>query len=605
MKQFFLPLLAAWMTLAACQRTTDCVDALAFKANSGEKWGLISTDGHILVPANTFGQQPTTVVGGMFSLPDGKGNYQLYNIHQPQQPVSPRSFACIGHFFEGVAPAQESPQSPILLIDKQARTIASTEQYPQYDIALVHNFREGLALIATREGKYGYMNIRGKIVIPPIYDRAYDFCNGKALVGITNLQGKTGYLLIAPNGKTCLAIQQENCVISHRFANKRLMYKHLDSGRCCYLDEEGVPILCLPEEVKEAYPFEHDMALFQTATGTGIIDPRGEILIPAHYENAFIAGDNRIGLKLKEHWTMAEKGGKLLCDFQYDAIGCYYGSNLAVAQEEGKFLFITRKGKPADSNRYAFIAEDATARQEFPQIFIRREKEDEKDTEKTTFQKVSDKPSATQPKSAPQINVPTQSHIATDSWKEISKQNPFYTEASKVLSGKLEEKDAGHRRMILNYVEHLRTSYTTKDIDFLEQLFSENALIIVGTVVRTGPQAEGSYLSPSQVIYNVKSKRQYLDRLKQVFKANKEIQVDFTGFRIMRHPTEPGIYGVSLRQGYRSDIYSDDGYLFLLWDFKDETSPQIHVRTWQPVTTGEHDTLPADEVFDISNFNLK
>lgn len=158
--------------------------------------------------------------------------------------------------------------------------------------------------------------------------------------------------------------------------------------------------------------------------------------------------------------------------------------------------------------------------------------------------------------------------------------------------------------MILNYVEHLRTSYTTKDIDFLEQLFSEHALIVVGTVVHTGAEAN-DYLSPSQVIYNVKSKRQYLDRLKQVFQANKRIDVKFSNFRIMRHPTQAGIYGVSLRQGYSSDIYSDDGYLFLLWDFRDETAPQIHVRTWQPRMLDNDQTLPEESIFNIRNFNLQ
>ena len=159
--------------------------------------------------------------------------------------------------------------------------------------------------------------------------------------------------------------------------------------------------------------------------------------------------------------------------------------------------------------------------------------------------------------------------------------------------------------MILNYVEHLRTSYTTKDIDFLEQLFSENALIVVGTVVHTTPQKEANYLPSAQVVYNVKSKRQYLDRLKEVFKANQNIDVRFSKFHIMRHPTQQGIYGVSLRQEYHSDLYSDDGYLFLLWDFRDETAPKIHVRTWQPRMQPDHTLLPENEIFSIRNFNLQ
>jgi hypothetical protein len=73
----------------------------------------------------------------------------------------------------------------------------------------------------------------------------------------------------------------------------------------------------------------------------------------------------------------------------------------------------------------------------------------------------------------------------------------------------------------------------------------------------------------------------------------------------MRHPTTPGIYGVSLRQRYTSDRYSDEGYLFLLWDFRNEAEPKIHVRTWQPYNIDEHHTLSNDAVFNIRDFNLQ
>ena len=128
---------------------------------------------------------------------------------------------------------------------------------------------------------------------------------------------------------------------------------------------------------------------------------------------------------------------------------------------------------------------------------------------------------------------------------------------------------------------------------------------MVGTVVRSAPRTETDYLPRAQVVYNVKSKQQYITRLKQVFKANKQIQVEFSNFRIMRHPTKEGIYGVTLQQRYHSDLYSDDGYLFLLWDFRDETAPKIHVRTWQPTMIDEHTRIPEEAIFNISNFNLQ
>ena len=184
----------------------------------------------------------------------------------------------------------------------------------------------------------------------------------------------------------------------------------------------------------------------------------------------------------------------------------------------------------------------------------------------------------------------------------MAKDNPFYAEASKVIAGKLEEKDAANRRMILNYCEHLRTSYTTKDIDFLRQVFSDRALIIVGNVVRPADNNGGTGIEGDEkVTFSLKTKKEYLERLSQVFAANKKIDVKFSDFRIMRHPTMEGIYGVSMKQKYTSDRYSDDGYLFILWDFRNKSMPLIHVRTWQPAVAVNDEK----EIIGIKDFNLE
>lgn len=184
----------------------------------------------------------------------------------------------------------------------------------------------------------------------------------------------------------------------------------------------------------------------------------------------------------------------------------------------------------------------------------------------------------------------------------MAKDNPFFAEASKVISGKLEEKDADNRRMILNYCEHLRTSYTTKDIDFLRQVFSDQALIIVGHVVKTADNNSAAGIEGDEkVTFSLKTKKEYLERLEMVFAANKNIDVKFTDFRIMRHPTMEGIYGVSMKQEYTSDRYSDDGYLFILWDFRNESMPLIHVRTWQPAASVNDEK----EIIGIRDFYLE
>ena len=130
--------------------------------------------------------------------------------------------------------------------------------------------------------------------------------------------------------------------------------------------------------------------------------------------------------------------------------------------------------------------------------------------------------------------------------KEMIGNHPFRKEAIKVLSSNLEETDSLNRRKILSYCEHLRTSYTTKDIDFIRQVFSDNALIIVGSVVKSGKKLDGG--NDAKVLYAVRSKHSYLSKLNEIFMSNKSIHMDFSDFKIMRHTSIKGIYGVSLRQ---------------------------------------------------------
>lgn len=193
------------------------------------------------------------------------------------------------------------------------------------------------------------------------------------------------------------------------------------------------------------------------------------------------------------------------------------------------------------------------------------------------------------------------SEIGEADLKGMLSDHPFAREARTVLSGGLEESDSMSRHRILDYCEHLRNAYTAKDIDFIRQVFSDDALIIVGHVVESR-KGDGRFTAGEEKVrYSIRTKGTYLRKLGEVFAANKRINLRFSDFRIMRHPSVEGIYGVTLRQKYSSDGYADDGYLFLLWDFRTPSMPQIHVRTWQPADGVGGD----DDIIDLSDFNLQ
>ena len=166
--------------------------------------------------------------------------------------------------------------------------------------------------------------------------------------------------------------------------------------------------------------------------------------------------------------------------------------------------------------------------------------------------------------------------------------------------------DLRRRQLILDYVEQFRSAYNQKDSNFLDAVFSDDALIITGRVIKR--KANDGIPLPDKVVYNKQTKTQYLTNLRDAFRLNKYIRVTFDEIEVMCHPVNPDFYGVTLHQGWTSDRYHDDGYLFLLWDFRDENHPQIHVRTWQPDAYNKdgkgNQRIDKDEIFSLSDFDI-
>lgn len=185
------------------------------------------------------------------------------------------------------------------------------------------------------------------------------------------------------------------------------------------------------------------------------------------------------------------------------------------------------------------------------------------------------------------------------------------TSESMERCGSVVEKE--QQMIILQYVERFRTAYNQRDINTIEQMFSDDALIITGKVVMSRP----SEMQPAaaKVEYTKQTKEQYIGNLRKAFARNKWIDVKFTQIgengensgcaAITRSTKDRTKYGVRLRQEWRSSNYSDEGYLFLLWEFPENGgSPIIHVRTWQPEMVGGVKQKPDNSISTLEGFDL-
>ena len=142
------------------------------------------------------------------------------------------------------------------------------------------------------------------------------------------------------------------------------------------------------------------------------------------------------------------------------------------------------------------------------------------------------------------------------------------------------------KMVVVTFLENYKTAFALKRLDFIETMFDDDAVIIVGHVVK---KAERRREGDAQIIENKehvtyarKTKAEYMAQLKRCFASNQFINIRFANTDVGAVDVGEDTYGIQLRQEYFSSSYGDVGYLYLMVDFLNPDEPIIKVRTWQP-----------------------
>ncbi len=158
--------------------------------------------------------------------------------------------------------------------------------------------------------------------------------------------------------------------------------------------------------------------------------------------------------------------------------------------------------------------------------------------------------------------------------------------------GTTEEKYA-----LIRFMEDYKTAYALKRLDYIESIFADEALIIVGHVLNVATDVENPFSNNEIVKYNTYTKQQYIRNLESNFRRNEFINIQFEENTVKRtQKADQKVYGIQISQHYYSSTYADKGYLFLMIDLNDTLNPKIYVRTWQPVKN------PDGSIYGLKDF---
>jgi hypothetical protein len=154
---------------------------------------------------------------------------------------------------------------------------------------------------------------------------------------------------------------------------------------------------------------------------------------------------------------------------------------------------------------------------------------------------------------------------------------------------------------LIHFMELYKTAYCTKDINFVKSVFADNALIIIGNILKSDKNIDNMYGTLGDKIEYIRlSKKEYIERLERVFRSNEFVNIQFDENSVRRATNKPDdkVYGIQIKQNYYSSNYADKGYLFLMIDLNDTLNPTVYVRTWQP------EKNPDGSIFGVSDFRL-
>jgi len=242
---------------------------------------LVDRNGNHVTPQDRFesmedfryGVATARIAGGGWVLLDEHGN------------ETPLPYEQVWWFSEGVTIVSTGGRRGV--IDTRGNEIVPLGQFDN-----INSFSEGMTPVRDRQtGLYGFIDTSGQLVIPAIYERAYSFENGFAVVS-----GPDGAGVIDIQGREVLPIQFEQI---GQYGDG-LFPVQLD-GLMGFANTSGEVVIPPTFEMKWMHPFSHGLALVNIDGRSGFIDTAGNIAIPPIF-HAVTDGQNRFIDGVMQMW---------------------------------------------------------------------------------------------------------------------------------------------------------------------------------------------------------------------------------------------------------------------------------------------------------------
>ena len=184
-------------------------------------------------------------------------------------------------------------------------------------------------------GKFGYIDTKGKEIIPIIYDEIGNFQDGLAKV---KLREKYGYVNMARK-EIIFAIYDSVGAFENDLVKVEL------NGKCGYLSNTREEIIPVKYDKIEQFVYQNGAIAKAASNGKyGYINKQGKEIIPVIYDYVDVFKNDLIKVELDGKYGYVSDTGKEIIPLEYDDIG-NFSDGLTWVKLNGKYGYIDKEGK--------------------------------------------------------------------------------------------------------------------------------------------------------------------------------------------------------------------------------------------------------------------
>lgn len=338
--KLYLILTAFVVFMCSCNSTSSRIDYLPCQVDEEEDWGFVNAKGEVSC-RDAFTNQPSEVREGIFFVQEGQ-SYSMYQFDAKNPKLLLDDIADFGRITDGLVPICKK-DSRIEIVDAKGSTKFVLDKIDDKEIiscapAFEYGYLNICMLDNEGEKRYGIIDMSGKIVIYPKYQQFQIL--GSNLFYVKSEEDGEDIQFFIDKAEKKQTQWKKDLDIKYTSENNLIA---LYNDYFWVYNMSGEEVLKCPSKVQVVRQFKNDFIVFSGEDydwSDGIMDLKGEIVLPAKFQNVTIVDNGFIAEKENGDVQLFDTKGNLVAEIKDDIEYLENIAGFGNLRMDGRYYFI-------------------------------------------------------------------------------------------------------------------------------------------------------------------------------------------------------------------------------------------------------------------------